>query len=224
MTIYVVEASARVKIGYTADLEPRRRVKSLQTGCPSRIKIVGFCPGDASGEHLIHGLIKGVAPQSWLGGEWFSTGSHCVREFVEAIKSDALAACIVRYQNKLAAKQYEIANEQDQSDAPVLRVLAFNERLLTQPAFAADFIEWMVSKGLCPVSARTYLYCGAVGLSKSAIRKHEAKCSPFLLRRLQSQLSRLEPIASEWQSAWFRRVALLEECEINEGAGQKSAA
>jgi hypothetical protein len=43
-----------IKIGYCDDAQIHQRVKSLQTGCPTRLRIVAAIPGNAEAERAMH--------------------------------------------------------------------------------------------------------------------------------------------------------------------------
>lgn len=79
--IYFIQAGgndAPVKIGYTGDNDPRKRLKSLQGGNPYRLKIIGLIlDGDPVQERALHYKFR----DSSLEGEWFSYTPD-LREFV----------------------------------------------------------------------------------------------------------------------------------------------
>lgn len=55
-----------VKIGYTKG-DPEKRVRSLQTGCPYPIKLLGYVFGNIHREQELHDVLKSA--RSF--GEWF---------------------------------------------------------------------------------------------------------------------------------------------------------
>lgn len=55
----------RVKIGTTASI--RKRIQSLQTGCPDQLDIIFTTPGDKNSEKNFHRMFK----KSRISGEWF---------------------------------------------------------------------------------------------------------------------------------------------------------
>lgn len=64
--IYAIESGDAVKIGYAAD--PVRRVAELNTGCPSRHRLIGFIEGTQNQERRLHSSLR----QWRRRGEWFS--------------------------------------------------------------------------------------------------------------------------------------------------------
>lgn len=59
--------SLAVKIGYTASDEPEGRLRSLQTGNPSELTVLGTMPGTAADERELHRRFANFR----LVGEWF---------------------------------------------------------------------------------------------------------------------------------------------------------
>jgi len=66
--IYLVacEQPLSVKIGFTTK-HPRARLKQLQTGNPSKLKLMGWYPGSLQAEREIHDSLGEFRMQ----GEWF---------------------------------------------------------------------------------------------------------------------------------------------------------
>jgi hypothetical protein len=65
--IYLVLAAelGRVKIGHAAD--PYRRLQFLQTGCPTKLELIGVTDGDNSVERALHQRFA----DDHVHGEWF---------------------------------------------------------------------------------------------------------------------------------------------------------
>lgn len=80
--IYFIEAigADRVKIGYT-DGDPESRMKSLQTGCPHRLRLLAAVDGDMDAERALHQAFDHLCTV----GEWFTFGPD-LRGFIEAIR------------------------------------------------------------------------------------------------------------------------------------------
>lgn len=80
--IYAIqgEMTQSVKIGWS--FEPEKRLMSLQTGAPEKLKILGTCYGAMTQERAIHAHL---APHR-LSGEWFAP-APLVMEAVEKIIS-----------------------------------------------------------------------------------------------------------------------------------------
>lgn len=55
-----------VKLGFTAG-DPLSRMKSLQTGCPSKLHLVGAYPSTMNGEAELHQVLS----EDRTIGEWF---------------------------------------------------------------------------------------------------------------------------------------------------------
>lgn len=65
--IYLARCRDVYKIGYTAS-DPAKRIKSLQTGNPSRIELIGTVPGSYEEEDRLH--VRFAAKR--VSGEWFA--------------------------------------------------------------------------------------------------------------------------------------------------------
>lgn len=65
--IYVISDGEHYKIGYTAG-EPRERLKTLQTGNPRRLSLVGTFFGDRAVEAALHARFSTIR----VVGEWFA--------------------------------------------------------------------------------------------------------------------------------------------------------
>lgn len=70
--IYLIACSnpLSVKIGFTRG-DPRFRLRSLQTGCPTRLVLLGWFPGTIEDEQEWH---RELADHR-LSGEWFSASA-----------------------------------------------------------------------------------------------------------------------------------------------------
>jgi hypothetical protein len=79
--IYFIAADALdvVKIGFS-DSHPDQRLKSLQTGCPSRLSLLAFVEGSQREERHLHRIFSNLRTH----GEWFRL-EGVVRFLVTAI-------------------------------------------------------------------------------------------------------------------------------------------
>lgn len=70
--IYAIRAGrcGPIKIGRTRS-HPRQRLRTLQTGCPDRLELLGFYVGHASDEDTRHEGIEATHPDARMSGEWF---------------------------------------------------------------------------------------------------------------------------------------------------------
>lgn len=84
-----------VKVGYTKG-DPRFRLRQLQTGCPTKLVLLGWFPGSIEEERALH---ADLAPHR-LTGEWFA---------VNEASSPALAGpiTILRINNRLCGYEPE---------------------------------------------------------------------------------------------------------------------
>jgi len=88
--VYAVNAGEYVKFGMTADLDSR--IRSMQTGCPLEIVVVGYVRGGSSLEAAVHQFFSPHRER----GEWFSMHDS-MRNILEAFKQmdrDKVHACI----------------------------------------------------------------------------------------------------------------------------------
>jgi hypothetical protein len=78
--IYYIACTAthRVKIGYTSG-EPEVRLKQLQTGSASSLRLIACHPGSSTDEREIHARLAA----SRVRGEWFET-SEDVLSYISA--------------------------------------------------------------------------------------------------------------------------------------------
>jgi hypothetical protein len=76
--VYFVECDERIKIGVARD--PERRLRSLQTGNPSQLRILAVVAGDADLEQAIHAKFESTR----IGGEWFCKTDQ-LNEFIERV-------------------------------------------------------------------------------------------------------------------------------------------
>lgn len=67
MTVYFIEDGDAVKIGYTKDKNPDKRLRALQTANPRKLRVLGFIPGGVEVENRIHSELASYR----LEGEWF---------------------------------------------------------------------------------------------------------------------------------------------------------
>jgi hypothetical protein len=73
-----------VKIGFSKG-DPRLRVKSLQTGCPLPIRLLGFVIGTLSQEAELHDVLKDHRVQ----GEWFEYVGYVERVICNVMGCEA---------------------------------------------------------------------------------------------------------------------------------------
>jgi Meiotically up-regulated gene 113 len=68
VTIYFIGSrTGHIKIGYTGSDSPADRLASLQTGNPTKLEILGQCPGDQGLERQLHQQFRDLRTT----GEWF---------------------------------------------------------------------------------------------------------------------------------------------------------
>ncbi len=67
--VYLIACSEplSVKVGYTKG-DPRFRLRQLQTGCPTKLVLLGWFPGDLEDEKSLHDDLA----EHRLTGEWFA--------------------------------------------------------------------------------------------------------------------------------------------------------
>lgn len=73
-----------VKIGFTSK-HPSTRIKSLQTGCPFKIKMLGFVFGNPDLEHELHDVLR----DDRAAGEWFAWTEHVEKIVKDQLESEA---------------------------------------------------------------------------------------------------------------------------------------
>ena len=66
--IYFIQAGVLgpVKVGYT-NSNPKGRLQSLQTGSPYKLRLIGHCGGNRTGERILHRMFEPFK----MEGEWF---------------------------------------------------------------------------------------------------------------------------------------------------------
>lgn len=77
MTIYFIRDGDNVKIGYTSR-KPQERLKQLQTGNPTKLKLIGSMRGTQKKEAELHRMFKNYH----VRGEWFVLSSEIERYIV----------------------------------------------------------------------------------------------------------------------------------------------
>lgn len=75
---FLCKALNAVKIGTTGNVE--HRLATVQTGCPTQIKLLGFFRGSVKEEKQLHDALRG----SWIRGEWFRLDEHVKQVITEA--------------------------------------------------------------------------------------------------------------------------------------------
>ncbi|TKD50204.1 GIY-YIG nuclease family protein [Sphingomonas baiyangensis] len=80
--IYLIACNSplSVKIGYTRK-DPRIRLQQLQTGCPSRLVLLGWFPGDRADELAYHAELA----EHRLTGEWFAVNERSSPKLVNPL-------------------------------------------------------------------------------------------------------------------------------------------
>jgi hypothetical protein len=74
--IYVIQMNKNdpnspIKIGFTSDLTPWKRISTLQTGNPFKLKVIATLTGTQEDEKNLHNNLNRYR----LSGEWFSSGA-----------------------------------------------------------------------------------------------------------------------------------------------------
>ncbi len=82
-TVYLLKAGDAYKIGYTSG-DVAKRVKSLQTGCATRIEVLGTMRGTVADERELHKLYAAYRVE----GEWFNLSRACVVEILRRMKAE----------------------------------------------------------------------------------------------------------------------------------------
>lgn len=82
-TIYYIACPTtnRVKIGFTTG-DPEKRLRTLQTGSPTQLTLLGHEPGTLAGEQELHRLFDVHRIQ----GEWFALAHEIELHFFEVAK------------------------------------------------------------------------------------------------------------------------------------------
>lgn len=91
MIYFIQEDGGRyaVKIGWTEG-EAGKRLADLQTGCPSRLVLLGVVPGDLSDEKSLH--VRFAALRVREDGEWFHPGPSLIGHIIAALGGDKTAS------------------------------------------------------------------------------------------------------------------------------------
>ena len=91
-TVYAIQAEVEaspIKIGYCNDWGLEERLKSLQTGNPSRLRVIASAMGYMSHERRCHNILKPYR----LTGEWFQWTPE-VAAFVKALEDGGVERAI----------------------------------------------------------------------------------------------------------------------------------
>lgn len=96
MTIYFITDGCSVKIGYTKDKNPEKRLKQLQTGNAKPLALLGFIPGDITIEKAIHSDLDAYREQ----GEWFTLCPDVSDYVRKKIQTKAKVAVLPRRKEK----------------------------------------------------------------------------------------------------------------------------
>lgn len=72
--IYAIRAVGTefVKFGRTDGLSPKKRLDTMQTGCPYPLELLAVCEGDKATEAFIHMMLRKAG--ALHRGEWFKWG------------------------------------------------------------------------------------------------------------------------------------------------------
>ena len=84
--IYFIQCNSYIKIGYTSN-NPEARLKGLQTGNPSKLKLLKVIEGSIDTEKELHGIFKDYRAE----GEWFKYNSS-IKNYIK----DLISINIVR--------------------------------------------------------------------------------------------------------------------------------
>lgn len=92
--IYAVHAEGTefIKFGYTADISMRRRISTMQTGCPFTLVLLAFCRGDEKTESWLHWRLVGA--KAFQRGEWFKDCPEA-RTIIQEMQEDSLKPKLV---------------------------------------------------------------------------------------------------------------------------------
>ena len=79
--VYLLRAGNRYKIGYTTSAV-EQRIKSLQTGNPLKIELLGTMPGTLKDERMLHAKYHAYRVE----GEWFTLPQAAVDEILAGMQ------------------------------------------------------------------------------------------------------------------------------------------
>jgi hypothetical protein len=77
-----------VKIGVA--VEPWRRLRQIQTGCPTRLVLIADIPGSFDQERYLHEFYR----RERLGGEWFRRSRRLSAYLMELVESQSSAQSV----------------------------------------------------------------------------------------------------------------------------------
>lgn len=80
--VYFVRSGGLIKIGYTTNI-PEERLRTLQTGCPDELELIGVIRGGRSTEAMIHTELA----EFHYRGEWFAITEQAIRSRIPAYQS-----------------------------------------------------------------------------------------------------------------------------------------
>jgi hypothetical protein len=72
-----------VKVGFTSG-DPRKRLKALQTGCPHRLRILGFVMGNETYERELHQVLC----DDNTAGEWFAWSPYVQKIIMDQLEAE----------------------------------------------------------------------------------------------------------------------------------------
>ena len=105
--IYLIKTKGNdfYKIGYTSD-SINKRLKSIQTGCPYKLKVINKINGSMEQEKILHTLFKEYRTQ----GEWFKLNKEHLNILVNVME---FVATDIDPQNTLQRKKQKINQEKN---------------------------------------------------------------------------------------------------------------
>lgn len=86
MNVYFIASKQRLKIGHATD--PKKRLSSMQTGCPVKLRLLGFAKGGPDTEKRLHDRLR----PHHTHGEWFD---EVVLRCVETLMSWGIAPDVI---------------------------------------------------------------------------------------------------------------------------------
>ena len=110
--IYAIQAKGTdfIKFGYTTGTSYRRRVETLQTGCPFELEELAMCIGDMKTERSIHYRL--IQAGAHYRGEWFKDCEEARKIIAEmqqgSVRVDGVSLCLLKVWNRKVNNLAEI--------------------------------------------------------------------------------------------------------------------